>query len=251
MKIFIAAPFGNYLKFQSYNNVIPVTGTWTLKNRGGFLKRIWKTAATLRYSFDNKGWINKLGLPNPGINTGIIKTSSNEILSIGEIELGDFKKMSKLISTNQSLEINLSCPNLGLDKNLPWNDAKLFIDRKDSISSRNYFIAKISPLTTYDELKLLIDEIGFKQIHCCNTLPVKEGGLSGQTLKPYVKKLINIIRKNWGNKIEIIAGGGVNSVEDVKDYINSGADHISLGSVCFTPWKIHNILGSFNLSVDK
>ena len=27
---FIAAPFGNYIKFKKKANVIPVTGTWTL-----------------------------------------------------------------------------------------------------------------------------------------------------------------------------------------------------------------------------
>ena len=28
---FIAAPFGNYIKFKKKANVLPVTGTWTLK----------------------------------------------------------------------------------------------------------------------------------------------------------------------------------------------------------------------------
>jgi dihydroorotate dehydrogenase len=97
-------------------------------------------------------------------------------------------------------------------------------------------------LITIDELKFLIEEIGFKQIHCCNTLPVKEGGLSGKTLRPYVNKLINIIRDNWGDSIEIIAGGGVENIQHVDDYLTLGADHISLGTICFTPWRVKALI---------
>jgi len=239
MKFFIAAPFGNYIKYHSFNNIIPVTGTWTLKYRGAWIKRIFKMSKTLRYSIKHRGWTNKLGLPNPGIEVGLAKTNNNEVLSIAELEKGDFEKLSYLIPIDQSVEINLSCPNIKGGEKLPWDDVKYF-NRERSIK-REYCIAKISPLTTTDELKFLIDEIGFNQIHCCNTLPVKKGGLSGKELKPYVDKLISIIRTNWGTEIEIIAGGGVVSKKNAIDYIEKGADHISLGTVCFTPWKIKNI----------
>lgn len=238
MKYFIAAPFGNYLKYKSYPNVVPVTGTWTMESRGGLLKRLWKIGATLRYNSPYQGWTNKLGLPNPGILVGVKKTALNEILSIGELESGDFKKIIEIVSDDQSLEINLSCPNVEHDTNLSWDDTRLFT----SSSKRKYCIVKVSPLTTIDELKFLIEEIGFKQIHCCNTLPVKEGGLSGKTLRPYVNKMINIIRENWGDSIEIIAGGGVENIQHVDDYLTLGADHISLGTICFTPWRVKTLI---------
>ena len=239
-KYFIAAPFGNYLKYKSYSNVISVTGTWTMKSRGGVLKRLWKICTTLRYNRKYKGWVNKLGLPNPGILVGVKKTTPNEILSIGEVESGDFKKIAELIPDEQSLEINLSCPNIEHDKIISWDDTRLFTN---SIK-RKYCIVKVSPLTTVDELKYLIDDIGFKQIHCCNTLPVKEGGLSGKTLRPYVNKMIDVIRSNWGDSIEIIAGGGVNNFKDVNDYLTFGANHISLGTICFTPWKVKALINN-------
>ena len=31
-------------------------------------------------------------------------------------------------------------------------------------------------------------------------------------------------------------------IKDVERYLNAGADHISLGSVNFTPWKLAEIL---------
>ena len=43
MKYFIAAPFGNYLKFE---NAISVTGSWTVEPRPGLA---WQILKTLRY----------------------------------------------------------------------------------------------------------------------------------------------------------------------------------------------------------
>ena len=41
----------------------------------------------------------------------------------------------------------------------------------------------------------------------------------------------------------MIAGGGVSSIKDAKIYLDAGADHISLGTVCFTPWRLYNFRG--------
>ena len=48
-----------------------------------------------------------MGLPNVGLNVGLRRTNKNEILSIAELEKGDFEKMSFLIPKDQSIEINL------------------------------------------------------------------------------------------------------------------------------------------------
>ena len=85
MKYFIAAPFGNYLKFK---NAISVKGTFTVNPRPGRLKQIVKT---LRYVKTEAGWgwRNQLGLRNPGLFDGMFKTSYNEILSVAAIEPSD------------------------------------------------------------------------------------------------------------------------------------------------------------------
>ena len=73
MKYFIAAPFGNYIKFKNRANIIPVTGTWTLKYRSGFVGRLIRILKTMRYDRNQNGWKNKLGLPNEGIKVGLKK----------------------------------------------------------------------------------------------------------------------------------------------------------------------------------
>ena len=241
MKVFIAAPFGNYLKFNSLTNVIPVTGTWTLEYRSGFVGRLFRIVKTMRYDRKQQGWKNKLGLPNEGINKGLKIIRPNEVLSIAAIDNTDFKKFSEIIPKDQSLEVNLSCPNLDEKTPLSWSDANLF----NNSSNRKYCIAKISPTTTIEQITFLIDELGFKQIHCCNTLPINEGGLSGKTLIPYVNNLIDMIKEKWGDSIEIIAGGGITSPNDIDNYLNIGANHISLGTICFKPWKIKNIISEY------
>ena len=104
-----------------------------------------------------------------------------------------------------------------------------------------YWFGKDDVLTN-EVLTFLIDNLGFKQIHCCNTLPVKEGGLSGKSLIPYVNNLVSIIREKWGEEIVIIAGGGITDKNDIKNYLSRGANHISLGTICFKPWKIKNLI---------
>jgi len=233
MKFFIAAPFGNYIK---PTGCIPVTGTYTLHARGNVL---WSILTTLRYDFKSRGWRNKLGLPNPGVKNGLHRHfHGGEVLSIAEIQKGDFKKLVEIIPEGTDIELNLSCPNLA--KRLPWDSARVFTQT----STRKWCIAKLSPLTTPEQLEFLIDDLGFTQLHFSNTLPLGggRGGLSGRVLRPYTMDLIRLVRENWGSDIEIIAGGGVNDFGAVYEYLNEGANHVSLGSVCFNPFKLRKLL---------
>ena len=230
-KFFISAPFGNYIK---HKNAVSVTGTWTLNPRGN---RLWSILKTLRYDFSEGCWYNALGLPNPGLGVGLEKTFPHEVLSIAETERDDFQKMSELIPENQSIELNLSCPNLG--KTLPWDGASIFTKYK---SKRDWCIAKVSPLTTASELDYLVDGIGFRQLHFSNTFPTKRGGLSGPILKPYTLELIRLVREEWGNEVEIVAGGGVDTFGGVYEYLNEGADYVALGSVCFNWFRMKKLL---------
>ena len=233
-KIFISAPFGNYIKPVE---CVPVTGTFTRNPRGN---RLWSVLKTLRYNRKLGGWVNKLGLPNPGLRAGLERHIRGEVLSIAETKRGDFQKMNNIIPLNQSLEINFSCPNLG--KKLPLDGASIFT----KVKSRKWCIAKLSPLTDGDELEFVIEHLGFKQLHFSNTLPLpyNKGGLSGATLKPYTLELIELVRERWGDSVTVIAGGGVSDFSGVMEYLLAGANHVSLGSVCFNPFKLRKLIKS-------
>ena len=234
-RYFISAPFGNYIK---PDGCISVTGTWTLEPRGN---RLWAVVKTLRYNKEVGGWTNKLGLPNPGIDIGLRKTSLSEVLSIAEVSKGDFFKLEQLIPQDQSIELNLSCPNV--EKKLTWESARVFTKGNKNFLKREWCIAKLSPLTTPEELKFIIEELGFTQLHFSNTLPFGDvGGISGPVLRAYTIELIELCRKEWGESVEIIAGGGVRDLGAVMEYLGAGANHISLGSVCFNPFVLRKLL---------
>ena len=236
-QIFISAPFGNYIK---HKNAISITGTWTLEPRGN---RFWSVVKTLRWNSELQGWTNKLGLPNPGIKVGLQKTFPSDVLSIAEIERGDFKKLYSIIPETQNIELNLSCPNIG--KSLPWDDAEIFT-RYRATTDREWCIAKLSPLTTPEDLEFLVDKLGFRQLHFSNTLPCQFGGLSGSVLRPYTLELIRLVRENWGDSVEIIAGGGVSDFGAVYEYLGEGANHVAIGSLCFNWFKMKRLLNDWN-----
>ena len=228
--IFVAAPFGNWVKPIG---CIPVTGTFTLHPQGN---KVWSAIKSLRYSTKHKGWMNNMGLPNPGVKVGLERHIRGEVLSIAEIERNDFKKLYSLIPERTSVELNLSCPNV---RNLPWDSTEIFAR---NLEKRKWCICKVSPTVTPEDLEFLITKLGFTQIHASNTLPLQGcGGLSGQTLIPYTLDIIRLIKEEWP-EVTIIAGGGVADFSGVYEYLNEGADHVSLGSVCFNPFKLRKIL---------
>ena len=233
--IFIAAPFGNWVKPIG---CIPVTGTFTLHPQGS---KVWSAIKSLRYSTKHKGWMNNMGLPNPGVKVGLQRHIYGEVLSIAEIERNDFKKLYNVVPSGMSVELNLSCPNI---RNLPWDSTEIFARNSEK---RKWCICKVSPTVTPEDLEFLITKLGFTQIHASNTLAIQGcGGLSGRTLIPYTLDIIRLIREEWP-EVTIIAGGGVANFSGVYEYLKEGADHVSLGSVCFNPIKLRKILKKVEL----
>ena len=227
--IFISAPFGNYLHFK---NAISVHGTFTVAPRPGRLKAIIKT---LRYT--KQGWRNKLGLRNPGLHAGMFKTSYDNVLSVAAIEPTDWTKIQMSIGVERNIELNVSCPNLDSHNDTTtWENFEKFPQKMRG----KYCIVKIPPNSSETLIDRLVD-MGYTQIHASNTLPTDKGGLSGKILMPHTVKLVKYI-KNKYPKVEVVAGGGITTPKDAQMYYNEGADHISLGSVCFTPWKIRKII---------
>ena len=231
--IFIAAPFGNYINRK---DTVSVTGTFTVEPRPGRLKAIIKT---LRYT--KQGWRNKLGLRNPGLHNGMFKTSYDNVLSVAAIDPTDWTKIQMAISTQRNIELNVSCPNLDShDDTTTWESFEKFPEKMTG----DYCIVKIPPLSSEEFIDKIVD-MGYTQIHASNTLPTDKGGLSGKTLVPYTLKIIKYIKNKYSN-VEVVAGGGITTPQDAETYYNAGADHISLGSVCFTPWKIKKIINLTN-----
>ena len=80
----------------------------------------------------------------------------------------------------------------------------------------------------------------FILLNLCKTIPTERGGLSGKPLKRVCLPLVKSIATTYN--MEIIAGGGIYSEQDVVDYANAGAKHFSISTVYITaPWRISAI----------
>ena len=82
--IFISPPFGNYFNLPK---TIPIRGSFTLNERPGKWSQIFKTLRYVPYL----GWVNKIGLRNPGIDYAINTYKKGEIISIAIMDKSEIK----------------------------------------------------------------------------------------------------------------------------------------------------------------
>ena len=227
--IFISPPFGNYIHLP---NTIPIRGSFTLNERPGKWGQILKT---LRYIPHLNGWVNRIGLRNPGIDYAIKTYRKGQIISIAIMDQKEIKPIVDKIPDDMDIELNVSCPNT--DNHMINKGLKVFLNKK-----RDWCIIKLPPINYQEDFDRYYNE-GFRQFHLSNTLPTKYGGLSGPLLKPYTKKNIQYIRKFYPGCI-IIAGGGIRSIKDIDEYKNSGANHFSVSTLFFHPFKTFSFFSS-------
>jgi|TARA_B100000282_G_C31671415_1_gene462389 dihydroorotate dehydrogenase len=228
--IFINPPFSNYF---SFDKTISIKGSYTLEPRTGLIMQVLRT---LRYSFEHNGWINKIGLRNPGIDYAIKNYKKNSIISVAILNKEDIPKLVKKIPDDMNIELNISCPNA--EKKMITEGIENFLNKK-----RTWCIIKLSPTT---DMKLVDNyyKQGFRQFHCSNTYPTPTGGLSGKFLIPYSTKLINNIKSKYSDTT-VIGGGGITSKEEIEIYKKAGADHFSVSTLFFNPYKFYKFYNSF------
>lgn len=234
-QFYIAAPFGNYLRTKKARSVI---GTFTVEKRTGLIKQIIKT---LRYS--NGAWYNRIGLRNPGIHFGLnhYYRSKRDIISVAAIEHGDWEKLYQIVPADMDVELNISCPNVTHYKNYV-NGIQHFLNGERKV------IVKLKPDTTDQMIEHLMHR-GFNTFHCCNTLMTERGAMSGVGLRPYVTQMMSTIHF-FKSDAEVICGGGIETLADIKYYGDLGAHGFSIGSVCFHPFKLNKLLNSLPEQTD-
>jgi dihydroorotate dehydrogenase len=232
-KVIIGAPFGNYL---STPGVTSTVGTYTLKNRAGFMRwyLFWRILRTLRYH-RGLGWTNKLGLPNPGIEHARHKAARNpawikdKILSIhGFVDTEWYQLLDHVKWIKPAaVELNISCPNVG-HLSVP---ADLFT-RAIEVTGVPV-IVKLPPVRWEETFEAAL-AAGVHFFHCTNTLPVPAGGLSGKPLKQVSLEVCRRV-KTRAPHVSVIGGGGITGPDDVEDYWKAGAGSFSVASALLNP----------------
>lgn len=197
------------------------------------------------------GYLNAMGLPNPGFREFLKELSLHKeefevpiITSIAPSEPKQAKEMaSALKKVTDAIEINLSCPHterFGLEV---FDDAKLTEDIvksvKDSFEGpvfcklppyRNEVLKLINSLESCDAF-VVSNTIRAMAIDIRAKKPVlsnKFGGLSGGALHPVSLALVFELYEK--TKKPIIGVGGVESWEDAVEFFLAGASAVQIGS---------------------
>lgn len=198
------------------------------------------------------GYINAMGLPNPGIELfqDEIEIASKEGPVIGSIFGGSAEEFAELASKMEdygtvALELNLSCPHAagyGAEVGSDPKMVKAIVSTvKSSVDIPVW--AKLTPNTkSIADLGRAAEEGGADAVVAINTLkamiispemrrPVlsnKFGGLSGPAIKPVgvraVYDLYNAL------DIPVIGVGGISNWRDAAEYIMAGASAFQIGS---------------------
>ena len=203
------------------------------------------------FSVKGDGWINAVGLSNPGAPYFAKMISSNKdvpiIVSLVGSAEDEFDFMIKQFENVKVLayELNLSCPHVakvGLEVGDDPELVKKIVKKVKSVTSVPV-IAKVGLGTTHylDTVSAACDA-GIDAITAINTLramaidveterPIlsnKIGGLSGTPIKPVAVRCVYEISSQY--EIPIIGCGGISSWEDAIEFFLAGASAVQIGS---------------------
>lgn len=231
--LIISAPFGNYVQPPG---ATPTLGTFTALRRPG---RLWRVLRTVRYYPRLGAWVNKIGLRNPGIDWLAARVragridASDKIVSVHGFSDAEWEALLAGAAALKplALELNMSCPNVGEIDWPKWLFAR-------AIKAVPRTIVKLPPVR-FEEMARQALDAGVRMFHCCNTLPVPGGGLSGKPLKPIALRCIADLRAmapgGASGELTIIGGGGITAPQDIDDFAAAGATHFALGTKVMHP----------------
>ncbi|MDH5430665.1 MAG: dihydroorotate dehydrogenase [Nitrosopumilus sp.] len=209
------------------------------------------------FSVGGGGWINAVGLSNPGASNFAKMIEPNQAVPIIVSLVGsvpeDFEDMIKEFKNCKvkAYELNLSCPHVakvGLEVGDDPGLVKAIVSTVKK-STNVPVIAKVG-LGTSTYLNTVSNAVdsGIDAITAINTVramaidvetkrPIlsnKFGGLSGTPIKPIALRCVYEISSKYD--IPIIGCGGVSTWEDAVEFFLAGASAVQLGSAIGDNW---------------
>jgi dihydroorotate dehydrogenase (NAD+) catalytic subunit len=206
------------------------------------------------------GLLNAVGLQNVGVRAFVAeklpalrKFDTAVIANVFGYTLEDYVEVIRILEDAEGLagyELNISCPNVkkgGMQfGNDPTQVSEVVGAARKAAAKRPLWV-KLSPLVT--DIGLIAraaEEAGADALTVANTYPAmaidfrtgqsrlgnSTGGLSGPAIKPITLKLVWETKR--AVKTPIIGLGGIETVEDVLDYLAVGASAVQVGTASFT-----------------
>ena len=209
------------------------------------------------FSVNGGGWMNAVGLSNPGASNFAKMIESNKDVPIIVSLVGsipeDFEMMiNEFKNCNvTAFELNLSCPHVAKVGLEVGDDPELVKKIVTTVKNSTNVpaIAKVGLGTTnyLNTVKIAVDS-GIDAITAINTVramaidvetqrPIlsnKFGGLSGTPIKPIALRCVYEITSKYD--IPVIGCGGISTLEDAVEFFLAGASAIQLGSAIGDNW---------------
>ncbi len=205
----------------------------------------------------SSGLLNSIGLDNDGIDAFLDKhldyllgLGTAVIVNIAGHNIAEFGVMAKKLNPFKQIaavELNISCPNVsgGIDfASNPKMTAQVVNEVRAACDLP--IIAKLTPnVTSVVEIATAAAEAGADAVTLVNTFqgmavnwhkrkPILGnvlGGLSGPAIKPLALRIVHQVSR--AVKIPIIGVGGIQSIDDVMDFLVTGASAVQIGTANF------------------
>ena len=235
---------------QYFMDSVPQVGVLTTKSIGLEPRLGYREPVLSQYA--PGCFVNAVGLTNPGAEASVdllsqLRVPDDKFLltSIFGGSVSDFVEVARLLApVSDGLELNLSCPHargygmaMGQDPELVFEIVKAVKDAVDIP-----VIPKLTPNTPdIGEIAKAAAEGGADGFCAINTVgpgytsshgqPVLSngaGGMSGKGVLPIGLKCVREVRSV--SQLPIIGCGGVSSAEDVRAFMDAGADVVGVGS---------------------
>jgi dihydroorotate dehydrogenase (NAD+) catalytic subunit len=209
------------------------------------------------FSVKGGGWINAVGLSNPGAPNFAKMIEPNQNVPIIVSLVGsipeDFEMMIKQFENCKVLayELNLSCPHVakvglevGDDPELVKkivttvkNTTVVPVIAKVGLGTSNYLNTVSTAIDSGIDAITAINTVRATAIDVETQRPIlsnKFGGLSGTPIKPIALRCVYEISSKYN--VPIIGCGGISTWEDAVEFFLAGASAIQLGSAIGDNW---------------
>jgi dihydroorotate dehydrogenase (NAD+) catalytic subunit len=208
----------------------------------------------------SSGMLNAVGLQNVGVRAFVAeklpvlrKFDTAVIANVFGYTLEDYVEVIRVLEDAEGLagyELNISCPNVkkgGMQFGSDPTQVSEVVGVARKAAVKRPLWVKLSPLVTdIGLIALAAEEAGADALTVANTYPAmaidfrtgksrlgnKTGGLSGPAIKPITLRLVWETRK--AVKTPILGLGGIETVEDVLEYLAVGASAVQVGTASFT-----------------
>jgi dihydroorotate dehydrogenase (NAD+) catalytic subunit len=224
------------------------------------------------------GMLNAVGLQNVGVRAFVAEKlpvlrsfDTAVIANVFGYALEDYVEVIRVLEDAEGVaayELNISCPNVKKGGMQFGGDPGMVADvvgAARKAAARRPLWVKLSPLVTDIGLIARAAEgAGADALTVANTYPAMAvdfrtgksrlgsltGGLSGPAIKPITLRLVWEVRK--AVRIPIIGLGGVETVEDVLDYLAVGASAVQVGTASFTdPTVSERLVGALTNVLER